>query len=109
MNPVSPAPISSGTAQRISFLTPGSDVNVDAPVKFMARYAVIAGTRRSHAMVSNWPDHEIISGCRTIMSIQAVRRPSQRPFNAKGRTGMNGNKIGIRIVPIVSAYFFTSL
>lgn len=36
-NPVTPATISNGKAQRISFLTPERDVYVDAPVKFMAR------------------------------------------------------------------------
>jgi hypothetical protein len=35
--PASPAPISTGTAQRISFLTPEREVYVEEPVKFMAK------------------------------------------------------------------------
>jgi hypothetical protein len=45
---VAPA-IWSGTALRISFLTPERDVNVEEPVKFMARYVETAGITGSHA------------------------------------------------------------
>ena len=37
-----------GMAKRISFLTPEREVSVEAPVKFMARKAEMAGKERSH-------------------------------------------------------------
>ncbi len=39
-----------GTAIRISFLTPESEVNVLQPVKFMAKYAAIAGAIKKRAI-----------------------------------------------------------
>gem|GEM_PF-4906482 len=53
--PTVPVAISSGKAKRISFLTPESEVYVEAPVKFIARYAETAGIIKNHDRTSSLP------------------------------------------------------
>src|SRR5512137_1278916 len=83
--PTIPPPISSGKAQRISFLTPEREVYVDAPVKFIARYAEIAGIRRSQAIVSKRPVGMIQSPQRKANRRIAKRIPRLKPFIEKAR------------------------
>ena len=52
MIPKTEKPICKGSADFISFCTPDSDVNVDDPVKFMARKDEIPPKIRNHDMIS---------------------------------------------------------
>ena len=99
MIPRQAAAISSGTAHRISFFTPDSEVKVDAPVKFIARYAVIAGIRKNQARTSSLPDQCSKAALRRTAGIRATTNPRISPLRAKALPGNHGKRIGVKMVP----------
>ena len=89
------AAICNGKANFISFLTPESDVNVDAPVKFIARNDEIPPIIRNHDTISII----LVPKNPKYRSIGATKNPNKSPFNEKRRKGVHGSNIGFSTQP----------
>ena len=84
-----------GMALRISFSTPDGDVNGVEPVKFIARYELIAVVQSTSA---NAP-----RSCKSLRNNTkiptALKTPVMAPFNAKDRPGIQGSRSGVATAP----------
>ena len=91
--------IITGTAKRISFLTPESEVNVLHPVKFIAKYAVTAGAIRKRA--TRLVPLQFEPRVRLINT--AHSSPICAPFKEKALPGIQRRSSGVTKDPISSA------
>jgi hypothetical protein len=96
--------IITGTAMRISFCTPEREVKVLQPVKFMAKYAVIAGAMR------NKPTRlaPLQFDAKVRVSSNAHSNPTWAPLREKALPGIHGRKTGVTTAPIRSAPRYVS-
>jgi hypothetical protein len=88
-----------GTAMRISFWTPESEVKVLQPVKFMAKYAAMAGAIRKRAMILV----KLQAEAKVRLIINAHEKPVWAPFKEKALPGIQGRRIGVTKDPMRSA------
>jgi hypothetical protein len=91
--------IITGTAMRISFWTPESEVKVLQPVKFMAKYAVMAGAMRKREIIL--PALQLEAKVR--LTVNAHSKPTCAPFQEKALPGIQGKRIGVTKDPMRSA------
>jgi hypothetical protein len=91
--------IITGTAMRISFWTPESEVKVLQPVKFMAKYAAMAGVMRKRATIL--PRLQVEAKVR--LTANAHNKPIWAPFKEKARPGIQGRRRGVTKDPMRSA------
>ena len=89
------APACTGIACRISFSTPDGDVNGVDPVKFIARYELIAMVMNIRAAVSNQKRLFL----KNNTTIRPMIPPVSAPFSAKARPGIQGSKMGAATAP----------
>lgn len=88
-------PICRGKETFISFFTPDSDVNVDDPVKFIARNEEIAVMMKNQDPIS-----KILFPVKfNDRSVIKTRIPDINPFKEKGLPGMYGRNIGVITIP----------
>src|SRR5665647_94188 len=94
-----------GTYRNISFLTPVREVNVVAPVKFRARYAVTAGIMRSgvRVAVSAAQPGRAVPDANATANGSAQTPPRMRPFVVKSFVGIKGSRTGKSTVPATTA------
>jgi hypothetical protein len=91
--------IITGTAMRISFWTPESEVKVLQPVKFMAKYAAMAGAMRKRAIIL--PRLQVEAKVR--LTAKAHKKPIWAPFKEKALPGIQGRRRGVTKDPMMSA------
>ena len=84
---------------RISFWTPEREVKVLQPVKFIAKYAAMAGTIRNRAMIL--PTLQVEANVR--LTANAHSKPIWAPFKEKALPGIHGRRIGVTKDPMRSA------
>ena len=88
-----------GKANLISFLTPESEVNVEAPVKFMARNDEILPIIRNHEIISITLAPKSLK----YRSTEAISHPNNNPFKENRLKGIQGRKIGLSTQPAIYA------
>ena len=76
---------------------------MEAPVKFMAKYAAMAGIKKNHAIISIRPPQSLKFHRQKAVSMMAVIRPMVSPLREKARPGNQGNKIGVKTAPAAIA------
>jgi len=92
---MTPEAICTGTAILISFLTPASDVKVDAPVKFIARNEEIPERRKNIIGVMKI-EYSIIL---PMTMIDEITAPRKNPLKEKLRKKRNGSRSGVKTIP----------
>ena len=95
MKPDATPKICTGNEIFISFCTPESDVNVDAPVKFIAINDEIPPISRNHDIIS-----KIFAPKKLKYSnIIAISHPVTSPFSENLLNGITGKRIGVNMQP----------
>ena len=79
----------------ISFWTPDSDVNVEAPVKFIAINDEIPPMSRNHDIISKMFELRKLKLSKSI----AIIKPITSPFSENPLNGMIGKRIGVNTQP----------
>ena len=95
MKPNAEPQICTGNEIFISFCTPESDVNVDAPVKFIAIKEEIPPISRNHDMVSKTSAPKKLKYSNNI----AISQPMTSPLSENLLKGMIGKSIGVNTQP----------
>ena len=83
MAAITPEAICTGTAIFISFLTPASDVNVDAPVKFIARNDEIPERRKNIIGVMKTVLSDFFPKTKTNETMAPIRNPLKEKLRKK--------------------------
>ena len=95
MKPNTVPKICTGNEIFISFCTPDNDVNVEAPVKFIAINDEMPPTSKNHDIISK----KLVPKKLKYSSNIAISQPIVTPFSENLLNGIRGKRIGVSTHP----------